>query len=685
VLCLVVSAWFVIGQRTRLGAAADVILWAAGATIRGSAWTVVSDSTAAGGSRVANADARAPKSTAPLASPASYFELSFNADARTAYRLWIRGKAQGNSYLNDSAYVQFSDSVTSSGAATWRIGTTSAIAYVLEDASGAGVSGWGWQDNAYGAGALGPPVYFQSTGTHRIRIQVREDGLSIDQIVLSPATYLNTSPGATKNDTTILTGGSPSPPSVSTVRQPYLQQVTDRSAIIVWASREAGSARAVVGGRTFTAASIFYPASTTGLSYSYYQHEAPVTGLSASTSYRYDVYVGNTRLTPGTDQFRTAPTPGTGIASFVVIGDSGTGSAEQKALASLMKGESFDIMLHAGDIVYGNSGGTGDASHLAYQNWFFDIYRDMLRRKPFFPSMGNHDSRASTNWGRAYLNVYVLADEAGTGPHADHAERYYSFDYGPVHFVALDTEMAFLAGTRRDAQLAWLAADLASTTQPWKVAVFHKAPYSSGAGHGSNLDVRAAFGPLFERYGVHFVLSAHDHDYERLVPWRESTDLSRQAVVYFVSGGGGAPLYTVGRSTWTATSRSAHHYLKGYISGCVAHFKAVNTAGAEIDRYSFDRCAQASDTAAPSVAFVNPTNGATVTGSVTVRADASDDTRVEKVDLRIDGVLRSIDLTAPYAFTWNTTSETAGAHTLELRAYDIDGRSATKRISVTKE
>ena len=109
----------------------------------------------------------------------------------------------------------------------------------------------------------------------------------------------------------------------------------------------------------------------------------------------------------------------------------------------------------------------------------------------------------------------------------------------------------------------------------------------------------------------------------------------------------------------------------------------MDKTGAEIDRYSFDRCAQASDTAAPSVSFLNPTNGATVSGSVTVRADARDDTRVEKVDLWIDGALRSIDRTAPYAFAWNASAEKDGAHTIELRAYDIDGRIATKRISVT--
>ena len=68
--------------------------------------------------------------------------------------------------------------------------------------------------------------------------------------------------------------------------------------------------------------------------------------------------------------------------------------------------------------------------------------------------------------------------------------------------------------------MAWLEADLAATSQPWKVAFFHRSPYSSGAEHGSDLAVRSAFGPMFEKHGVQLVLSAHEHDYERLVPWR---------------------------------------------------------------------------------------------------------------------------------------------------------------------
>ena len=85
----------------------------------------------------------------------------------------------------------------------------------LEDCSGCGLSGWGWQDNGWGIGVAGPHITFTTTGTHTLRIQTREDGISIDQIVLSPSRFLAQSPGALKNDTNIYPrspGGEPPPP-----------------------------------------------------------------------------------------------------------------------------------------------------------------------------------------------------------------------------------------------------------------------------------------------------------------------------------------------------------------------------------------------------------------------------------------------------------------------------------------
>jgi endonuclease/exonuclease/phosphatase family metal-dependent hydrolase len=206
-------------------AASDVVLYAAEAPVK-SGWNVVADSTAAGGARLANPNLGAPKLVDAAVSPSNYFEMTFNAQAGSGYRLWIRGKAENNDWANDSVFVQFSGSVDASGTSVYRIGTTSATTINLEDCSGCGLSGWGWQDNGWGVGVMGPLIYFSTTGSQTIRVQVREDGLSIDQIVLSAQTYVSSSPGALKNDTTIL-------PKTSTTSPP---PSSGASTIVIWAS-----------------------------------------------------------------------------------------------------------------------------------------------------------------------------------------------------------------------------------------------------------------------------------------------------------------------------------------------------------------------------------------------------------------------------------------------------------------
>ncbi|HEV7802782.1 MAG TPA: hypothetical protein VGP15_17030, partial [Burkholderiales bacterium] len=187
-----------------VGTADEIVLYAAGAPVIVGNWIVTPDTTAAGGARLQNPNAALPKAIVPLAAPVSYFELTFDADAGKAYRVWVRGRAQGDDYNNDSVHVQFDGSIDAAGAAVDRIDTTSSTVVVLEDCGGCGVSGWGWQDNGYGVGVLGPLVRFATAGTQRMRIQVREDGIGIDQVVLSAVAYVTQSPGAVKNDTTIL-------------------------------------------------------------------------------------------------------------------------------------------------------------------------------------------------------------------------------------------------------------------------------------------------------------------------------------------------------------------------------------------------------------------------------------------------------------------------------------------------
>ncbi len=97
---------------------------------------------------------------------------------------------------------------------------------------------------------------------------------------------------------------------------------------------------------------------------------------------------------------------------------------------------------------------------------------------------------------------------------------------------------------------------------------------------------------------------------------------------------------------------------------------------------TWDRQA-APDTTRPTVSITYPADGATVSGSVALAATASDDTRVARIEFRVDGVLLASDFTAPYAGTWDASSASPGPHTITASAYDAAGNSAISGVSVT--
>jgi hypothetical protein len=102
-------------------------------------------------------------------------------------------------------FVQFTGAKDAAGNPIYEIGTTSALAVNLEECSNCGVSGWGWEDDGWGAvNRNGTTLRFPEGGSQTIRIQTREDGVSIDQIVLSSEQYLAARPGKARNDTSIL-------------------------------------------------------------------------------------------------------------------------------------------------------------------------------------------------------------------------------------------------------------------------------------------------------------------------------------------------------------------------------------------------------------------------------------------------------------------------------------------------
>jgi hypothetical protein len=176
----------------------EIVLRASQVTTMKGNFTLSADYTAAGGKSLWLLNKSLAKVNTAVAAPAHYAEFTFYAEAGRPYHLWLRGRAERDTYTNDSVHVQFS------GVASAQIGTTGSVVVNLEEDANAGVAGWGWQDNGWGTNVLGPPIVFAETGLQTMRLQNREDGLMIDQIVLSPEQFLTISPGVLKNDTTIL-------------------------------------------------------------------------------------------------------------------------------------------------------------------------------------------------------------------------------------------------------------------------------------------------------------------------------------------------------------------------------------------------------------------------------------------------------------------------------------------------
>ena len=86
------------------------------------------------------------------------------------------------------------------------------------------------------------------------------------------------------------------------------------------------------------------------------------------------------------------------------------------------------------------------------------------------------------------------------------------------------------------------------------------------------------------------------------------------------------------------------------------------------------------DTTAPTTSITSPASGATVSGTTTVSANASDNVGVGRVELLVDGALHSTDTTSPYSFSWNTTTVTNGTHSLQTRAFDAAGNAGSSTV-----
>lgn len=349
---------------------------------------------------------------------------------------------------------------------------------------------------------------------------------------------------------------SPPMPAGTLPRRPYLQRVTDHSAQLVWtAASSAGAGRvrllqggaitAVVDGQRDPSVPPPRPP----------QWSAPLVDLHPDTLYCYELEVNGEVVRRG--GVHTAPPAGSGhTVRFAALGDSGGGGADQRAVATQLATVPMDLLLHLGDIAYES----GTRAQL--DNYFFQVYADLLEAVPVFPASGNHEYE--TDDAAPFREAFVLPVNGAP----DGLERWYSFDWGDVHFVVLDTERVGVT------QAAWLDADLTANRLPWTVVLLHRPPFSSGD-HGNDAGVQLFFVPLFERHAVPLVLAGHDHDYERTV--------AMNGVTYVVSGGGGRGTRPVGDSAFTAFSEAVCHFVYVTVSAEQLTLHAIDGVGQEFD------------------------------------------------------------------------------------------------------
>lgn len=350
-------------------------------------------------------------------------------------------------------------------------------------------------------------------------------------------------------------------PDASTriVRTPYLQQLTTNSVIIGWLSKDGSSERVDVtrpDGSTVEKA--MAEIDRTARSSDGKQMWATVKDLEPDSIYCYTLAAGDKELSQRIG-FRTAPDANaTRKISFLAFGDSGGGGGDQYALLDQMSNVPYDLIIHTGDIAY------DQGTITQFEDTVFSVYGELFRHIAFFPSAGNHEY--DTMQGAPFREVFNLPGTSG--------EKWYSYDYGPIHFAALDTEADYAT------QAKWLDEDLAASKAAWKIVYLHKPLYSSGE-HGSDLALRKLIAPIAEKRGVALVLAGHDHDYERMTP--------QNGVEYVVTGGGGKGTRPVGKSEFTAFSADVIHFVYVEIEGDKLTLHAIDGTGNEFDSVVVDR------------------------------------------------------------------------------------------------
>lgn len=316
-----------------------------------------------------------------------------------------------------------------------------------------------------------------------------------------------------------------------------------------------------------------------------HQHTYTITGLKAGTKYFYKVISSNAMHEA---TFRTAPTATEIDLNFFMFADTRTQYWIHDDISAAMIADYQDdstfqtISISTGDLV------TYGAEESSWQTEFFNILglntMQYLAEIPFVSCLGNHELFYKNYSGMD--TTTALFGKYFPYPYVD--RRYWSFDYGPVHFTLIDQYKGIYTGHGMidDEQLEWIENDLSTTSKDWKIVVLHEPGWSAGGSssgipHTNNDDVQNLLQPLFEQYGVQMVQCGHNHYYARAV---------KNGILHLTTAGGGAELYSPDPGYTNVMQTSVtHHYCKAEINGSSLSITVLTPDGDTVDKISMSQ------------------------------------------------------------------------------------------------
>ena len=283
-----------------------------------------------------------------------------------------------------------------------------------------------------------------------------------------------------------------------------------------------------------------------------YNYVCAFTQLELGTEYRYRVRCNGTTIAEG---FFTTRQPRGRKIRFAAFGDNAFGEPGERAIAYQAYRAHPDFIMNTGDNVYESGLDT------EYTRHFFPVYNadhaspsigaPLLRSIPFYTVLANHDVEGFMPDSKIPAANFVLHADALAyytnfhfplngvpaptfptmmhGPEKRLADfkacagaRFptmanYSYDAGDAHFLCLDSNN--YTDPTDPALQQWVAADLKGSDARWKFVSFHHGAFNVGVHHRYEQQMRV-LAPIFQESGVTFVLSGHEHNYQRTVPLR---------------------------------------------------------------------------------------------------------------------------------------------------------------------